>query len=229
MVELLPPLLACGYSYGGVFLNPPLPEPAKFDPPLDTNDLIVLLTRPPLDDPERDCQLGIERSNTTLEAAIFRALRRFFVEVTRHRVKLTDKLADRLPLKQARAWMEFRLHGSYALSGWRQADRSFEKAQTRPVTTMAFACKSRVGADGPSLLCAFGMGGTATLAWIRWLSRSPEAPLRRLLNHQGAAFIMYRIEEMPPLPDLPLTLDFVDEWRFSNELSVAWSYPATPA
>jgi hypothetical protein len=235
MVELLPRLLD-RHTYGGVLLNP---DPNRVPPAgqvvvdtqkLKSSDLIVLLTRPPLDDAATEGRLKISRSHTWLEEkAVFPALRCFFTHVSRAQVMLQQSLARHIKEGPHRGNMEFHVNRSCALRGFLLPDQTLNPVPKVPRTTMAFACmmpeiwkpdRKKKLLNGPKLLTAFSMGGVATLAWARKLGRGTGDELQYLLEGQKPRFIMTQITEMGRPPDRPLCLDFMDEWTFEEKLRI---------
>src|SRR2546428_9791180 len=82
-VQLSTALYSKGYEYGGLLLNLPSDEPTKA-PQVDvssltSSDLVVLNTRPPIDDVEAEIKRPVRVSYTKLEDLIFAALKpRYF-------------------------------------------------------------------------------------------------------------------------------------------------------
>ena len=82
VLSLAPVLHDAGYRFGGEILNFPSrlsPEAAHRQsvPKLGPSDLLVLPTRPPLDD-DPDDRRSMKPSNTELESGVFRAMRTVF-------------------------------------------------------------------------------------------------------------------------------------------------------
>src|SRR5262245_41119798 len=95
--------LACtlselGWHYGGILFNYPAdPPPQPF--PVDTSflgprDLLVLATRPPMDDSGRRV---VPRSYTALEQRIFDCCRPFLELCCRSQIRLAPEMARLLP------------------------------------------------------------------------------------------------------------------------------------
>src|SRR5438094_525198 len=86
LMELFPILLGCGYTYGATILNVPekhqrtLAREGRLkenNPHVANADMVLLATRPALDDDEQQ-ERPVLRSNCELEQAAFRALRPLF-------------------------------------------------------------------------------------------------------------------------------------------------------
>ena len=92
--ELSAPLAKLGYEYGNILFNSPFnpkkdkklgPEHFKFIKP---NDLIVLTTRPPLDDRKHGDKKHLDESYTHLEEQVFAEFRKFLAICARSHVQL---------------------------------------------------------------------------------------------------------------------------------------------
>jgi hypothetical protein len=226
---LAPVLEARGYSYGGPIFNYPhrLQAPTELIQ-VDTSticlrpqDLLLLTTRPPLDDADEGLKTRVLRSHTTLEDRIFKhALRPHLQRCSRLQVIVAEEHARAFSGVASRRNMVFKLyrhsggkgnsskgdlgarihkylpHGSTA---WRRP------AQGTSVSAAFMIFEPHAWPGGPGLLAAFGMGGTETLVWAYML--------RTRFPHLIATcrFVMAEIVEQE-LPDQPLTMDFADRW-----------------
>lgn len=196
---LSPILRDRGYSYGGPIFNYPL---ASHDTPavaeevdatfLRPGDLIVLTTRPPLDDAyDRDRRPPM-RSGTTLEERIFAKLRHHFDKCSRSQVIVAEAHARAWPAVAPRRNMEFPV---------------YRRHHTH--TTACYMTFDRHAWDGgPGLMSVFGMSGTDTLVWAHLLhARYSELVAK-------APFVMALLSAAVP-PSQPLSMSFATEWGVS--------------
>jgi hypothetical protein len=167
ILDLSPKLYSSGYQFGGVLLNlpPEVPDrrrqPSK--PNLTSSDLLVLPTRPPLDDDPQD-RRTIVKSCTPLETHVHEAIRRFFRYLDRGTATLSDEAVAKLEPEQRNfGSIVFSIFGGGEV---RYLTGAGEERTLPASTTVAFlaSCPS-IGTGGPRLLAAFGAGGRETLAW----------------------------------------------------------------
>jgi hypothetical protein len=189
-LELAQVLHEFGYVYGGLLLNYP-GNPDKHRQVdcdfLGRNDLLVMNTRPPLDDSDRR---RVSRSYTDLEEKIFTALRgSVFTECSRSQITLHPSLSLRKEHAKYRS-MEFRqYHGAYCV-----AYSGIPVARTESRTSVAFIIfKQQLWPGGPALLCVFGMGGPESLITNHLVRTRPE--LRGLVCKYE--FVLIELHEQP--------------------------------
>ena len=227
---LAPVLEAKGYSYGGPIFNYPHPMQAPTElVQVDTSatslrpqDLLVLTTRPPLDDADEGLKTRVLRSHTTLEDTIFKhALRPHLQRCSRLQVIVAEEHARAFSGVASRRNMVFKLYRHVGKKGksskvdlgarihkylphgsttWRRPERG------RSVSAAFMIFEPHAWPGGPGLLAAFGMGGTETMVWAYVLST-------RFPHLIGTCrFVMAEIVEQE-LPDQPLTMAFADHWN----------------
>ena len=200
-----------GYTCAGSIINYPSPGPDLI--PVDVsrlrgNDLILLTTRPPMDN--IGDRKAVQRSYTTLEDDLFNlALRKYFQRCTRSEVLLTDEVAKDLAGDRRRQSCQFRqnggadyyAYGSPATNEWRHFARD-----PQPLTAAFLIYEEHVWPGGPALLVAFGMGGNETL-WSHLLAKQ----LSHLLFTTSFAMAELRA---PRLAKQPMwTEDFAAAWE----------------
>src|SRR5262245_35329660 len=153
-VELMSLLLGEGLEFGGSILNYRNAPTAGWMERLGERDLLVLPTRPALDDQPRD-RKAIQHSGTALENAVLGCTRPFFAHCDRHKVELAPDLVARLA-KPDRGEIEFRVHGD---AHYRQHRRpsilgkrnsKYTPAGGRPLTA-AYLLRTQVWEKGPYL------------------------------------------------------------------------------
>jgi hypothetical protein len=208
--EILPVFARQGYEFEGLLMDHRDPVP----PPLDLlrhDDLVVLTTRPPLDDHGDLDRKYIQRIGGKLEEAILEAVRPFFHKCRRSRIVLSPEITAQLGPFRDRSEIEFR---SYQIGYYRRrrvahvgprGEGRFQP-ETRPGVIAAFALVTPIQPNGPHLVIAFGMDGTSTLIWCHllrtrfsWLIESPGFGMVEILTE--------------PIPEQPATLSFADHWQ----------------
>jgi hypothetical protein len=177
---------------------------------LKPDDIIVITTRPPLNDEEVESKKFIARSHTSLEERVFDTLKPHLETSTRLKLDISQDLATHLPDPYAnRALIEF-----FASSGAtyrrykRNGARKMQRATPPVGTALYLLYPPKLRSSDPAILCTFGMAGTYSLLWSYFLrTRFPER-----LDLRTPRFIMAEVlpEEIPQLPD---NLSFADHWH----------------
>lgn len=179
-------LVLAGLSVrGGVFLRDIVPQfpPDCFaeEPPEDVDlqpgALLVLTTRPPLNDDSEGSKRWVARSHTRLEEAVLSSLSaHFFESCSRDRVSLRADIEGRLTANQERASIEFYVSGpqepweSRHLPVYKRWGRSRDEPPPNKVVGY-LAYEPVIGYEAsPSLLVTFGMSGTTNLLWAALLA-----------------------------------------------------------
>ncbi|MCI0588836.1 MAG: hypothetical protein L0323_18590 [Planctomycetes bacterium] len=213
--ELMSPLLGEGLEFGGAILNYRNAATGDWMDRLGDRDLLVLPTRPALDDQPRD-RKAIQRSGTPLEDAVLGCTRRFFAHCDRHRVEIAPDLVPRLS-KPDRGEIEFRVHGDAHYRRHRRPsmpgkrNSKYTPAGGRPLTA-AYLLRTQVWEGGPSLLNVFGMEARMTQLWA-YLLRT------RFARYLRSTFAMVEIttQSVPPAPS---DLSFCDRWGVEELLDL---------
>jgi hypothetical protein len=203
------------YKYQGLIYNYP------FDPnigaPLGKDhftflepnrDILVLTTRPPLDDERHGDKKTVKRSHTDLEDAVVESLRRFFTVCARSHVQLTADTAKFLKAPAcAKADMKFHQHKDARMFEY-MALGEFRgiRVPEDEYRTMAFLVHlGAIERYGCELLAAFGMGGIETLIWNRFIRNN----LSKYSWLKKPVFVVAELN-LINTPLRPITLDFVD-------------------
>ena len=180
-------------------------------PLLGPSDLLVLTTRPPLNDDELDRRY-IARSGTELEKAILDAVKFYFSVCRRSYVKLSPDMATKLKYPN-RGEIEFSMYAGGYYKRYRAPYTHSRKLHRWEIpvnarTTAGFVILTRLWDGGPNLLNVFGLDGASTLIWC-YLLRTvyPE-----LLVLESERFVMAEITAAP-LPEVPSTLSFAKNWK----------------
>jgi hypothetical protein len=205
-----------GYNYGGPLFqfpavdgegNPIKPKRRGVETPvLGPDDLLLLNTRPPMDDLVTRDRRPILCSHTAVEVSLFAKegpLRRWFTRCARSEVVLSDEAASLSRSISERQSMWFRQNGGDALQSFGPLGGDWfypEKSDVRTVVFLVFAEEAWPG--GPKLLATFGMSGTAGLIWARLLATR----FTNLLFTTEFAMV----ELSGPWPDQPGSMAFVD-------------------
>lgn len=224
--ELAPVLYSREYVYGGLLLNFP-PYKPRHAPPLDLSflspsDLLVVSTRPPIDDRKMANKRTVPESGSELELDVFSALKFYFKRCARSRVTLQAHIAQRLPdAFRERADIMFHQNTDGTYMKYRPFTGGFWQKPNPPNATALYLARiPSAWENGPGLLAAFGMSGTDTLVWSYLLrTRFPEWL-------DSCAFVMAEVAP-PPLPRHPTDLSFADGWEVTPILRLPLS--AAPA
>lgn len=223
-------LYPAGYTYAGPIFNYPYRppkngldlrrlDPQDIDPAqldqtderrVGKGDLLLLSTRPPMDDHVIGNRRCIKRSFTSLEHRLFEGpLRSVFKTCARSEIVLTSAVTRNAPDLAHRQSMMFYQNGRATYqscgspsSGW----QTFPCGPRDEHVTAAFLVYAQEAwPDGPALLAAFGMGGTDTLGWCALLATR----FKHLLC--TTPFAMAEIRSRPQRKH-PTSMDFVDSW-----------------
>jgi hypothetical protein len=210
--EVTAPLPRLGYEFGTtIYLYPNDERPLSAFPRFQPTDLLVLPTRPPLDDAGgtlRRRRKIIRAARTELEAAIFKVVSRYFKYCSRKRVILSAYGASRLRVKDPQMWEDIEVYeywnGAEIQRHWVGVESI--KADSRRRSTIAFFLRvNRVPGLGCGLVVSFGMNGNGTLIWNRHVRRAhPE-----WLSEPG--FVMAEIIFRKPIPERPVTPEVFDD------------------
>jgi hypothetical protein len=209
--ELAAVLPAMGYDFGTtIHLYPDDERSLSAFPQFRPSDLLVLPTRPPLHDkvgiipPRRKI---IHATKTGLEAALFKTLARYFEFCTRKRVKLSKYGASRIRVQDSQNWEHVEV---YEYCGAEILKYYVGLEPVRPVakhkSTIAFFLRVNcVPVLDCGFVASFGMDGYGTLIWNRFIRRAHPEWLAK------PGFVMAELIFKKPIPDKPLTPDFVDD------------------
>jgi hypothetical protein len=214
-------LASRGFAYGGLLLNQASPDDGGL-PVLGPDDLVVLTTRPPLNDEEDWDRRPILRTDSPLEREILARVRSHFDVCRRSWIRLSRQTAAHLGTAADHAEIHFHV---YKQSSYRRFRNPYPNPSRRrnpflTVTgtnaTAAFLVSMPLGPQGPRLLNAFGMDGVTTLVWC-YLLRTRYAHLL-----DGPRVVFAEIDAVA-LPQRPSTLAFADTWavRLLLDLSLA--------
>lgn len=236
--ELCPILNAANCEYGDILLNGPPPEQLQRPHGKDNliqdllpktfrinhsflrpSDILVLPTRPPLDDENKRDKKMIWRSHTDLEEKVLKTVRPIFEVSTRSNIRLSEKLAKQLKSGyETRADISFRQNLDPFYKAYREyGSLKWVKPEPPPRTAAYLVIPRKRSERHPQILCSFGMGGTETLIWAYLLRKRYWRELELDLN--SPRFVMVEIfpEEIRPYP---LTLSFADNWQVDVLLNV---------
>lgn len=229
-LELLPLLNKKKYKFEGLLLNPP--SDSREQAPrvdisfLSSSDLLVLNTRPPINDEEAEIKRPIRRSYTNLEDLIFNALEPEYLKYcSRERIELSEALAQQLNAG-FRHKAEIIFHSAVDSSYVRYRgleDKFWQKPPPTEKRTAVYLIQvPAIWPGGPGLLAVFGMAGTETLIWNYLLrTRFPEW----LESYQ---LVIAEILLRDP-PEKPLDLSFADDWVVTPMLCIPFSRSRTRA
>ncbi len=180
---------------------------------LRPTDLLVLTTRPPMDDQETQDRKQIPASHNDLEDAIFADLRAYFAHCSRSSVSLSKELVDHYcathgtSLKNVCARFSFRqTHGAHVTSVGTLAEGEFAvPAPSGSYKSVAFFVHlPSIRNYGCRFISSFGISGNDTLAWSRIVAtRYPEWL-------EQPCFVVAEMN-ITNAPKRPVTLHYVDD------------------
>lgn len=184
---------------------------------LNGGDLVVLTTRPPLDDEKLGENRTISRSYTPLEEYVFDSLRPYFKRCSRSRIELSEELCAKLETgysDRAKINVKQNIDASYVGLG-KYFDSSLVK-YIGPKKTMVFFIRTPKGLnDKPQVLASFGMAGTYGMIWANAIRNG----MPKTININKPRFLMAEItiDEIPlRTPDL----SFARAWEIDIILDV---------
>jgi hypothetical protein len=194
-----------GYDYVGTIYNypPPVPAPARRFPVDDSflraDDLLVLTTRPPLDDADDGVKCHVDRGYTTLEEKVFESSRRHLPRCSRSNVIVADVHARAFPEVAKGASIDKYL--AHTGKNWQRPDAR------RGHSAAYLLFEEHAWPNGPGVLAAFGMCGIDTLVWHYHLATC----FRELIA--SVPFVMAELIAPQHVPLYPLTTDFAKKWQ----------------
>ena len=207
------------YDFGEVLLNLPpnvyAEEGPEFEPypNLSERDLILLCTRPALDD-TKDDKRNLPRSGSVIEKMIFgedeegnpcgKGICSFFNHLSRKYIILSNEIASKINDQEAKTYRGIEFHVNYDSFYCRRGNVKHIHALTRATTiigsksTLGYIVyipnlKNEKGKKTAGVLSIFGLNGTATLLFAKLLSlERPELLLDIIKSKQprliGAEF-----------------------------------------
>jgi hypothetical protein len=204
-----------GYRYAGIAFNYPHPEqPPKslidvtaLEQTLTPSDLLVLTTRPPLDDHHEGARKSLFRSYTTLEHKVFAALAPQLEYCSRRQVRLASAVVQKFPRVATYENAVFaEKHGALVVKFLPRGAKRWRRPDEGHAMTLGYACHVRSAwPGGPSLLAAFGLGGSETLIWNYHFAKMLAGPL------WDASFVMATLAAKA-IPESPVSMAFADAW-----------------
>jgi hypothetical protein len=224
LFELLARLVQSGYEIGDQFLCSPPANPrdesvVEVDvSALRPGDLVVIVTRPPLDDKSHGDRKKIPLGHTSLERTVLACARPFFKALARSHVKLALELALRLPHVYATR-AELFVH--QFKNAWYTRTQSIDAIKTQPFSNDApqtpgfvIRCNRVEALNGADILFCFAMGGTETLV----LARRLRTDFSHLLERPGFTMVEMAPPDTVGHPKRPTTLSFAHQWRIEEIL-----------
>ena len=206
--EVTAPLVEFGYRYGHLIYNPPF-HPQKgarlgreYFRFIKPEDLIVLATRPPIDDEMSGDRKQLSQSCTHLEEQIFLECKKYFASCTRSHIQLSETVGADFD----RAVLNFQQHKGARLK-WYRPLKGKKRTSIPKGTDLSigfFLHTKAIPEYGCGLVVSFGMGGWETLVWNRIVRTRFSEWLRKPI---------FVVAEMTigKFPQKSATLDFVDK------------------
>ncbi len=205
--EISAPLAKLGYEYGNILFNSPIdpkkdkklgPEHFKF---IKLDDLLVLTTRPPLDDGAHGDKKYLARSFTHLEDQVFLECRKYLAVCARSHVQLSSAVGADFEGFD----FVFYQHYDARLKYSRRLRKPRSKTPKGSEIALGFFLRTpSIPVYGCGLLACFGMGGWETLIWNRIVRTRYSDWVRRPL------FVVGQFD-LKGLPENPPTLAFADK------------------
>ena len=223
--ELSAVLNQMGYTYGQAILNVPQSVqttlmlngllPQQHPPEIGPTDILLLTTRPPLDDLPED-KRRIARSDSPIEQAVFASLRPYFSRCDRVNVTLSDKVDFHQKKKAMLAKNElekyrlihFRQKQGGCVSHFQLGRRKLTPDHSQLAVGYLFSAPNALP-NGTQLVAAFGLGGTQTLRLAYLLRTSLLKELRQAVqtNQPRLSLIEFLVPNFAPFPLLMATPD----------------------
>ncbi len=205
--EVTAPLTKMGYEYGHIIFNPPYNPRHRAESGkerfgfIKPHDLIVLTTRPPLDDVRHGDKKLVRKSRTHLEKQIFAECRKCLAICARSHVQLAKSVGANIK----KADLVFHSYKSARLKYYKGLnDLRIKNAPKNTETAIGFFLRTKSIPDYEcGLIASFGMGGRETLIWNRIVRTRYSEWLKR------SVFIVAEFN-LKGIPSNPITLDFVD-------------------
>lgn len=218
-IELMQPLSERGYEFGGALFNLYSLNGTKGSPSILLNpkkgDIIVMTTRPPLDDAEEGRKHVIKRGDTDLEEKVLRALREYLPTCSRREVVLNPCYVDMFEKGyDDRCSITFTGNGKkkrylnvaryqVTVNKMRKIRQWLPKDGCRTAGYLIYVREAWKG--GPDILACFGITGSCGLIWAYRIRTS----FPYLLD--SPRIVMAEIM-VGPIPNHPLDMSFADAW-----------------
>jgi hypothetical protein len=173
------PLAHLGFVYAEPIINYPCARAdARDGVPFDDSflragDLLVLTTRPPLDDEKDGVKCHVKRSYTTLEEKVFERLRPHLTRCSRRQVIVSDALAHQFPGAAKFFNVDFKQSHGAPIRKFQSLDsQAWQRPPPGSKQSLAYLIyEEHVWPGGPALLASFGLCGSDTLMWNCLLAR----------------------------------------------------------
>lgn len=210
------------YEFGDVLLNLATDvfnmEPA--DPILldkfCSRDLILMTTRPPIDDDKTYDRRLIYRTGSPLEVILLDTLSEIFLHSARQYIILADRVVDQIRKGQDRSYRAVRFHVHSNAFICDKANcrnpidlRARGSQEEATIGYLVYLPHIRGRDGGPGLLLAFGLNGTATLLFAHLLYSKFRHVVQDIVGSQCARLLMIKFTpEFDPV-SLPATIGSV--------------------
>jgi hypothetical protein len=233
IAELISVFYEAHYFFGGTILNIPKAVQDKLAPErikdetrqIGIGDIVLLPTRPALDDDASEIKRPIRRSESVFEENIFKSMRTFFQTCDRSQIILSPHLK---PDTNDERVQEFRVVSFYQTGGGRVQKLNALRAPRSPAETRLtlgyLVSVPTVPPYGFRLLVAFGLGGTETLWFSHLLRLAYPQYLHQAIRSEELRMWMvpFLVPDYAPYPFLQADLSYLRPKReYSNVIS--WS------
>jgi hypothetical protein len=218
-IELMPLLISKGFEYGGLLLNLPVEDGGKSvlsdRSSFRKGDLIVMTTRPPLNDQEEGPHLVIPMGHSALEKKIFHALSKYLSICSRRQVTLHESLLDKFESGcDDKSSITFTGHGKITryfnvaryqatVDSKKRVKQWRHKDGRKTAAYLIYTGQAWKG--GPDLLVSFGMTGACNLIWAYLIQKK----FPHFLENYRIVVAEMTVGD---IPDIPADLSFVKDW-----------------
>jgi hypothetical protein len=169
---------------------------------LRSRDILLVTTRPPLDDDPEYAKKTIDRSSSALERNVFAGLRRILQNCARDHVKLTDDARQALRARGGVPYGDAAFE-SYEGARWKGASASDRRTDTEQTLGYLLAVPE-IWPRGPKALAVFALGGTETLIWAYLLATRHRDVLKKSIDSRRLNFAIGDFTWPKPRTSAPL-------------------------
>lgn len=213
-------------EHGSLLLNLPKavffatnPQDNPAPPALGPKDIIVVSTRPALDDDSAG-RRSLSKSGTKLEQLIHRAFHEVIQRCCRQYLFLRGDLSfEDQEQRNYRSVLFGQQNGAFIRANGDLEDvvdlEAIDKGE-RASTVGYFVSIPDAWPNGPSLLACFGMDGTNSLLWSYLLQTPRMFPLiKRVVELNRPSVIAGEFEPLVPEDHRPADLSFAKDWKIN--------------
>ena len=228
------------YNYGGILYNLP-PDIYKRQKPkvsqlshLSRNDLILLTTRPPLNDRQGYHKRWIFQSGSDLENIILQNMKMFFVHCDRRHIILSNKIASKFKSRDDSSYRAiiFDIYIDAYIAYKANVDNlgylenpinkvSNSKATIGFIVYIPQLIKKNAKKiDTPGVLSVFSLNGTMTLVWSYFVWAKYSNLINEIISSKKPRIILAKFKPEISNDIIPTDLSFVDSMECEIKIDV---------